>query len=176
DATLETDPYGGYAATVGDIAYDVGFWRWTFIGASLPASRQKYDTVELYAGATWRWLNLKYWQEVSDYFGVNDLSAVPDYGVPACGSSRGSHYLEGNFSVELGHGIGLALHAGRQEVRHYSALAFSDYRVGLDGDLGQGWTLSIGYSETTANPRAYVDSQGLDAARGKFVAAIHTSF
>ncbi len=176
DATLETDPYGGYAGNWGELAYDLGFWRWTFLGASLPVSRQKYDTVELYAGATWRWLNLKYWQEATDYFGVNSLTAAPDFGLAPNGSSRGSHYLEGNLSVDLGQGNVLGLHAARQVARHYGALDFNDYRISLDHDLGQGWTFSLAYSDTSADPRAYVDADGLNAARGKLLASIHAAF
>lgn len=176
DGTLETDPYGGYTFTAADIAWDLGFWRWTFVGASLPQSHQKYDTIELYAGATWRWLNLKYWQEVTDYFGLNQLSAASDWGAQPAGSSRGSHYLEGNVNLDLGHGNQLLLHAGRQEVRNYGAFAFSDWRIGVDHDLGSGWTFSLGYSDTTANPHAYVDSDGLNAARGKLMAALHAAF
>ena len=176
DATFETDPYGGYIGNLGDVAYDLGFWRWTFIGASLPVSRQKFDTIELYAAATWHWLNVKYWQEVTDYFGVNQLSAAPDYGVTPNGSSRGSHYLEGNLSFDLGQGNVLGLHAARQVVHHYGALNFNDYRIGIDHDLGKGWTLSVAYSDTSANPHAYVDSDGLNAARGKLMGSLHLSF
>lgn len=175
DATLETDPYGGIAGSLGDFAYDFGFWRWTFLGASLPTSHQKYDTIELYAGGSWKALSLKYWQEVTDYFGLNSLSAA-DWGVPANGSSRGSHYLEGSLSTDLGHGLALSLHYGRQVVHHYDALSFGDWRLQFDQDLGAGWGASLAWSDTNADPRAYPDAKGLNTARGKLYGSIHRSF
>jgi uncharacterized protein (TIGR02001 family) len=176
DATLETDPYGGYATIWRRVALDVGFWRWTFLNASLPQSRQKYDTIELYASATWRWCNFRYWHEVTDYFGLDQQSAASDYGLAANGGSRGSHYLEGNFTFDVGPGLSLGLHAGRQVVHHYHFLDFSDYRVGLDQDFGQGWAAGIAYSQTTADPHAYAQLDGLDTARGKLLVSLRRTF
>lgn len=55
--------------------------------------------------------------------------------LPARGSSRGSSYLELYGSIELGDGVTLGLHAGRQVVRNYESLGFRDYRVSLGKEL-----------------------------------------
>jgi len=174
--SLESDPYGGYAGTVGDISYDLGFWRWTYLGAKLPYSGQKLDTIELYAAVTYKVLNIKYWREVTDYFGVNSVSAPLDGGYAANGSSRGSNYLESTLSFDVSHGYLLGVHAGRQTVQNYGNLSFSEYRLSLDKDLGEGWATGLSYNDTTANPRAYLDYQGQNAARGKWVGYLKKTF
>jgi uncharacterized protein (TIGR02001 family) len=173
---LESDPYGGYSNTIGDVSYDLGFWRWTFIGAFEANSRQKYDTLEAYAGLTWKMFNLKYWREITDYFGVNAQAAGPDLGMTPNGSSKGSHYLEGNVNIELSHGFSMILHAGRQEVSNYPFYNFNEYRIELDKDLGDNYLVSLAYGDTSANPLAYVDSKGVNGGRGKWIAFIKKSF
>jgi uncharacterized protein (TIGR02001 family) len=174
--SIETDPYGGYTQTVGELVYDLGFWRWTFPRARLPLSSERYDTLEVYAGVSFRMLNLRYWREASDYFGVNERSALVDGGYPAAGSSRGSHYLEANLSPDLGRGWTAGIHLGRQSVSHYGQLNFTDYRINLDKDLGAGYVAGISYSDTSASPLAYLDLQGLNTARGKWVGYLRRAF
>ena len=173
---LESDPYGGYTNTIGDVNYDVGLWRWTFINAFETNSHQKYDTLEAYFGVTWKMLNLKYWREISDYFGVNALAAGPDLGMTPNGSSKGSQYLEGNVNLELPAGYTLILHAGRQEVANYKFYSFNEYRIELDKDLGDNYLVSLAYGDTSANPHAYADTKGINGGRGKLIAFIKKSF
>jgi len=173
---LESDPYGGYTNTIGDFTYDVGLWRWTFINAFETNSHQKYDTLEAYFGVTWKMLNLKYWREISDYFGVNALAAGPDLGMTPNGSSKGSQYLEGNVNLELPAGYTLILHAGRQEVANYKFYSFNEYRIELDKDLGDNYLVSLAYGDTSANPLAYADTKGINGGRGKLIAFIKKSF
>jgi len=173
---FESDPYGGYTNTIGDVTYDVGLWRWTFINAFETNSHQKYDTLEAYFGVTWKILNLKYWREISDYFGVNALAAGPDLGMTPNGSSKGSQYLEGNVNLELPAGYTLILHAGRQEVANYKFYSFNEYRIELDKDLGDNYLVSLAYGDTSANPLAYADTKGINGGRGKLIAFIKKSF
>ena len=173
---FESDPYGGYTNTIGDVTYDIGLWRWTFINAFEANSHQKYDTLEGYFGLTWKMLNLKYWREISDYFGVNALAAGPDLGMTPNGSSKGSQYLEGNVNLELPAGYTLILHAGRQEVANYKFYSFNEYRIELDKDLGDNYLVSLAYGDTSANPLAYADTKGINAGRGKLIAFIKKSF
>jgi uncharacterized protein (TIGR02001 family) len=121
DGTVESDPYGGYAGSRGDWSYDVGFWRWTFIGASPPVSKRKYDTVELFASIGWKVFSVRYWREVTDYFGLDSKSAPVDAGLPPDGSSRGSIYLEGNASFELPRGFRAGAAPGPAERARLSA-------------------------------------------------------
>ena len=174
--SLETDPYGGFLGTIDELSYDLGFWHWTYVGGNLPLSGQKIDTVELYAAVTYKVLNIKYWREVTDYFGVNSTSAPLDGGYAPNGSSRGSGYLESTLTFDLGEGYALGVHAGRQQVRNYQNLSFSEYRISLDKDLGSGWATGLSYNDTTANPRAYLDYKGQNAARGKWVGYVRKTW
>jgi len=176
DGTVESDPFGGYAGSRGNWNYDVGFWRWTFTGASLPVSKRKYDTIELYASVGWRIFSLRVWREVTDYFGLNSQSAPVDAGLAPNGSSRGSTYLEGNVAFELPRGVTLGLHLGRQSVHGYGRLSYSEYRVNLDKDLGAGWTADLAFGDTDANPALYQDAGGLDVARAKWFGYLKKSF
>lgn len=176
NASLETDPYGGYAGSIGDLGYDVGFWHWTFIGGKFNVSRVKYDTLELYAGVTYKFLNVKYWHELSDYFGYNSSSARLDLGVAPNGSSKGSHYLEGNLNFDLPGGLLLGFHAGRQTIENYEQFDFTDYKIGIDKDFGKGYLASVAYSDTNANAMLYTDIQGLNTGRSKWLWSIKRTF
>jgi uncharacterized protein (TIGR02001 family) len=174
--TVETDPYGGYAGSAGDFSYDIGFWRWTFIGASLPVSRNKYDTIELYVGVGWKSVHVKCWRELTDYFGLNNGSARADAGLAPSGGSGGSIYLEANWDLALPREFAATLHAGRQSVHGYPQLSFSEYRFNLDKDLGRGWMTGVSYNHTDANPLLYMDLQGLSSARPKWVGYLKKTF
>lgn len=176
DGSVEDDPFGGYAGTHGDWSYDVGFWRWTFPGARLPVSGQKYDTVELYAQLGWKNFSLRYWREVTDYFGLNSGSAAVDLGVAPNGSSRGSVYWDGNATFNLSETVTLGLHLGRQSVHRYGALSFSEWRVSLGKDLGKGWVADIAFSDTNADPRLYLDAGGMNSSRAKLFGDIKRNF
>jgi uncharacterized protein (TIGR02001 family) len=176
DGLIESDPFGGYAGSRGDWSYDVGFWRWTFTGASLPVSKRKYDTIELYASIGWKMFSVRVWREMTDYFGLNSQSAPVDAGVPPGGSSRGSIYLEGNASFELPRRFSLGLHLGRQSVHGYPQLSYSEYRVSLDRDLGSGWQADLAFGDTDADPALYQDAGGLNVARAKWFGSIKKTF
>lgn len=176
NASWETDPYGGYSGSIGDLSYDVGFWRWTFPGGKYNVSRVKYDTLEVYAGATYRFLNIKYWRELSDYFGYNSHSAVPDLGVAPNGNSKASRYIEANLNFELPEGFSLGFHVGHQAIRNYEKFNFTDYKISIDKDLGNGCLASVAYSDTNANATLYTDAQGLNTTHSKWLASIKRTF
>ncbi|MBU6257145.1 MAG: TorF family putative porin [Burkholderiales bacterium] len=174
DAHLETDPFGGFAGAAGDLNYEIGFWHWTFFGARMPVSREKYDTLDMYVGLVWKHLGVKYWKGLTDYFGVNSRSALADGGYAANGDSH-SQYLEVNLTFDLQPGWVLSVHGGRLAVRNYPQLDFSDYRIALDKELGAGFTVGLSRSRTTAD-RALYTVQGMDSARPKWVGYLKRTF
>lgn len=176
NASLEMDFYGGYTGSVGDVSYDLGLLQFYYPGGKYNVSEESYNTLEAYAGVTWKFLNIKYSHELTDYFGFNDSSVTQDFGLAGNGHSRGSHYLEANLNFELPAGFSLGLHAGHQTVRHYEDFNFTDWKVGVNKDFGGGWLGSVAYVDTNARSNLYTDIHGLDTGRSKWLASIKRTF
>ncbi len=175
NAVGEIDVYGGYANTIGDLTYDFGFLQFIFPGGEINGTNESYNTLELYAGLTWSFLNLKYSHTVTDYFGFNDDS----FGLGR-GGSDGSHYVEANLSYEFLPGWTALGHVGRQKVRNYGDYDFTDWKVGVTKDFEGGWQLGLGWIDTTADSALYTlcDGNGhcKDTGANKWVAHVKRSF
>lgn len=176
NASAETDPYGGYTGSIGDFTYDIGLLQFYYAGGKYNVSGESYNTLELYAGLTYKFVNIKYSHELTDYFGFNDRSVAQDFGLTPNGDSKGSHYLEANLNFDLGQGFSLGLHAGRQTVKHYEQFNFTDYKIGISKDLGSGYLASMAYIDTNANKTLYTDVHGLDTGRAKWLVSIKRTF
>lgn len=150
NASGEIDVYGGYANTVGDLGYDIGFLQFLFPGGEINGTHEKYNTLELYAGLTWKFLNLKYSRTLTDYFGFNDTS----FGLGR-GDSKGSHYVEANLSHEFRPGWTVLAHVGKQSVSNYGEYDFTDWKVGLARDFDGGWQVGLAWIDTDADRLLY---------------------
>lgn len=170
NAVGEIDVYGGYASSVGDFGYDVGLLQFIFPGGNYTGLGENYQTLEAYASVSWKMLKLKYSHELTDYFGFNDAT----FGLGR-GNSKGSHYLEASATFDVGAGFALDLHVGRQTVRHYEEYNFTDYRIGVAKDLGQGWRASLAWLNTNANSALYT-IDGVDTGDSKVLASIVRTF
>ncbi len=139
-ASVEMDLYGGYRFELAkDVKADVGVLFYVYPGARLNQSPgvpsgKKYDNAELYAGVTSGPFNAKVSYAVTDYFGLNGetagyawFSALPDRG-----NSKGTVYLELNYTLDLGDKMTLGAHAGHTVVRHYSELSYTDLKLSLN--------------------------------------------
>jgi uncharacterized protein (TIGR02001 family) len=127
DAGIEMDFYGGYKGEFGDgFGYDVGLLQYYYPGDT------DLNTTELYAGLSWGPFGLKYSHTVSSkYFGAED--------------GRGTGYLNLTFDYPLIESLTLNAAVG------YSALTdelndagmpdYTDYKLGVTYDLGQGFSL-----------------------------------
>ncbi|MBS0447633.1 MAG: hypothetical protein JSR59_16950 [Proteobacteria bacterium] len=171
NATGEIDLYGGYATTIGAFGVDAGVLQFTFPGGRYDGTGQNYQTTELNLALSWQMFKLKYSHTLSDYFGFNDRS----FGAAGNGSSKGSGYLELNASFDLGNGWSVDAHVGRQRVEHYAAYSFTDLRLGVASDLGQGWRAALAWADTNAD-RALYTIDGVHTGDGKLVASIVRSF
>lgn len=152
---LEMDFYGGFKKKFGDVEIDVGAIHYFYPGSSSSTSRYQITNgtksfngtvtnTELYVGASWEWLSVKYYQAVSDYF------SVPD--------TKGTSYLDLSAKKDLGNGWGLNAHVGQLRTTGFVATVtngvvpsynYMDYRVGLSKDL-DGWTLAASAISTNA--------------------------
>lgn len=146
-ATVELDVYGGYARSVGDVAYDLGLLRFGYPGARLAG--ESYNTVEAYASVGWKWLTFKYSHTLTDYFAMN--AASMGHG----DDSKGSGYIEANLAIALAQGWAIDLHAGHQRVQDYGAYDFSDYKAQVSKGFDGGWTVALAVTGTNADRALY---------------------
>ncbi|MGZ8260825.1 MAG: TorF family putative porin [Caldimonas sp.] len=141
-ANLEMDFYGGYKLPVGPLALDFGALYYYYPGSGAGGTF-KIDNTELYIGAGWGPVSVKYSHAISDFFGVSD--------------SKNSWYLEANGSYDLGKGFGLVGHVGYQKLKGNARLIemgsttlidnVADWKVGVTYDLS-GFILGASYVGT----------------------------
>lgn len=148
-SNVEMDFYGGWKVPVGPVALDLGALYYYYPGSgdtsAYPGSSPAHNT-ELYVGGGWGPFSLKYSHAVSDFFGA-----------PA---SKNSRYLDAGFAWDLGRGVGLNAHLGRQKlvggarVTEINAAtpidSVTDWRLGATYDA-QGWVLGLSYVGTNRN-------------------------
>lgn len=145
---LEMDFYGGYKGAAGPLGYDIGLLYYYYPGSNL-AGVGTIDNLELYAGVSWKFISLKYFHAVSDFFGAPNTD--------------GSNYVDFTATWDLGQGWGLNGHIGHQEVKNASALDYTDYKIGITKDVG-GWVFGAAFIDTDADSAVYTFT---NAASGK---------
>lgn len=143
--SMEIDLYGGYKGSVGDVGYDVGAITYYYPGDKIPGTASP-DTTEIYLGASWKFLSLKYSHVVSKNF----IGWVGTGG----SDTRNSNYLELNANYDLGSGWGVLGHVGHQKVKNLSGADYTDWKIGVSKDIGFG-VVSLAYSDTDANTGLY---------------------
>ena len=142
-SSVEVDLYGGYKGTItGDLGFDVGVLTYNYPGSGKPTGANKPDTTELYAGLSYKWLSLKYSVTTGSLFGWNETASPT-------AKTKGSGYLDLTGTYDLGSGFSIVGHVGRQSVKGRGTASYTDYRIGLNKDLGFG-TVGIAYSDTNA--------------------------
>jgi len=161
DGSIEMDLYGGYKFGAGPVTLDVGLLQYLYPGAD--AGGVKYDTLEAYVGASWKWFTLKYSITLDDYFGV--------------ANSDGSGYLDLSASYEIVPKLMLVGHIGQQTVENSGALDYVDYKIGLTYDLN-GWALGLAYVDTdiAASTITTANGNSEDINKGTVVFSVSKSF
>ncbi|MES2878033.1 MAG: TorF family putative porin [Pseudomonadota bacterium] len=184
-SSLEVDLYGGYRfEPAKGWTVDIGVLNYQYPGARLnsaPATPtgEKYDNTELYVGITQGPFNAKLSYAVTDYFGLNSSTSGYAYwsALPARGDSKGTSYLDLNYTADLGPALTLGLHVGYTSVRNYSELSYADYKISLAKELG-GLNLGLAVVATTASSTFYQagNSAALDPQKiGKTAAVLSIS-
>jgi uncharacterized protein (TIGR02001 family) len=174
--TIEFDPYAGFLAKFGDWTVDVGVLSWLYPKSRLDVSGNRYNTVEATLDVTYKVAGVKIWYDVRNYWGLDSSSAIPDYALSPDGPSSGSVYIDSHINQPLPAGLLLKLHLGRQIVRNYAQLDFTDWLVGAEKAIGRHLTLGGAYTGTNANESLWVDSHGLQLGRGKWTGYLRWSF
>jgi len=135
---VEWDVYGGRRGELaGGVAYDVGVLGYAYPANSLAPSA---DTLELYAQLGRGPFTLKYSHATTNLFGFSE--------------SHGSGYLDASFNREVGAGVVLNLHAGRQRVSGHRDASYTDWKVGVTKDFGVA-SVALAYVGTSARREAY---------------------
>jgi uncharacterized protein (TIGR02001 family) len=146
---LEMDFYGGWKKAFGDFGLDVGFIYYYYPGteagsgiAFSPANNRtgavaggKVDNKEFYIGGTWKFLSLKYYHSIDDYF------STP--------GTKNSNYLDLSATYELGSGWGVNGHVGHLDFKGMNDASYTDWKVGVTKDIS-GWVLGAAYVDTDA--------------------------
>jgi len=136
---LEMDFYGGYKGAAGPLGYDIGVLYYYYPGSNMPGVGT-IDNLEVYAGVSWKFLSLKYFHAVSDFFGVPNTD--------------GSNYIDLSATWDLGQGWGVNGHVGHQKVKNASASDYTDYKLGVTKDVG-GWVFGASFIDTDADSAVY---------------------
>jgi len=173
EGNLEMDFYGGWKTTfANDFGLDLGAIYYYYPGSnSSPLSYTNAKNLgasssgtvnngELYIGASWKFISLKYSYAVTDYF------SLPD--------SKGTSYLDLSANYDLGDGWGIQAHVGHLYSTQYKYnttgsqdIAYTDWKLGVTKDIS-GWLIGLAYVDTNAkgdcsNGEFYCFSNSLNA-------------
>jgi len=170
NASMELDLYGGYNGKVNDdLGYQIGPMDVVYPGGkafnSASGPSKKWDTTEVIFGATYMGVNVKYTRTLTNWYGIDTNGYTPamwaagdTYASWATGAttansananSKGSGYLEANYTYTFAGDVALALHAGHQKINNFSLLSYTDYKIGISKPVG-GFTLGATYTTTNA--------------------------
>lgn len=199
-----------------DWTWDVGLLHYYYPGAWIgnvapSTGNTKYDNTEIYGAIGYKWMSLKYSHAVTDLFGVRsdifapavagvaqncgmDSSAVaytPANAPHGCfdrsGSSKSSGYLDFTANYPMSDKATLVAHVGHQKVKNYGKLSYTDWKLGINYDMGDGWILGGAYVDTNAKDSFFRIANGVpagaaspdavkDISSGTFVVTIGKSF
>jgi uncharacterized protein (TIGR02001 family) len=146
---LEMDFYGGYKAAFGDLGVDIGaiyyYYPGTNSGVGIPFSPTnnrtgavasgRVDNKELYIGGSWKWLSLKYYHAIDDYF------STP--------GTKNTGYWDLSANYDLGSGWGVLGHVGRLKFKNMNNANYTDWKLGVTKDIA-GWVFGASYVDTNA--------------------------
>lgn len=162
---VEWDLYAGKRGKlVADASYDVGVLGYVYPSNGLKDVKgfAGADTAEIYGQLGYGPAYGRYSLSLTNLFGFVD--------------SRRSGYLDLGANIELGEGLTLNLHAGRQDVRHNDASSYTDYKLGLTRDFGVA-SLALAFVGTNAGRSAYASpANGKFLGRKALVASVSKTF
>lgn len=180
---IEMDFYGGVKKSFGDVGFDAGAIYYWYPKAKVAGD--DFNNLEIYLGASWKWISGKLFYALDDYFGVNSTQAI-NYrakrdgsgALPDRGSSKGTTYLDLNANVPLTRELGVVVHYGILSMKKYDELDYQDWKLGVTYDLN-GWVIGAAYVDTSADPQWYYTSGSLgpkDSGRATVVFSVSKTF
>jgi uncharacterized protein (TIGR02001 family) len=157
----EIDLYGGYKTDIGSgLTLDLGAITYQYpgndsgaVGTLGAGGYSKADTTEGFVGLSYSVATLKYYQSFGDFLGNKN--------------SNGSRYIDLSATFDLGNGMTLTPHIGRQTVPNQSfgtlvgnAADYTDYSLALAKDMGNGLVVSATAIATNADHGFYAPTYG----------------
>jgi len=138
---VELDLYGGYKGSAGPVAYDLGVLRYEYVGNK--GYTPNPNTTEIYGAVTAGVFTVKYSHALTNTFGNTN--------------SKNSNYIDLSATLDLGNGLSLVPHAGKQKIKgpNQALCSYSDYSVTLGKDLGKGLSASLMAVGTNAKRDCY---------------------
>jgi uncharacterized protein (TIGR02001 family) len=166
--SVELDLYGGYKGAVGDVAYDVGFLRYEYVGNKLAGVGSgpyvNANTNEVYGAVTYGLFTAKYSHAISDLFGNPD--------------SKNSYYVDLSATFDLGDGYTVVPHVGYQKIKGALNVdgSYTDYSLTLAKDLGNGLSATAAAVGTDASKAFYFTPAGKFTGKSSVVVGLKYSF
>jgi uncharacterized protein (TIGR02001 family) len=156
DSSVELDIYGGYKGEIiKGLGYDLGVLRYQYPGTSAA------NTTELYGALTYGMFTAKYSQSTTNLFGTTN--------------SKGSSYLDLSATIDLGNGLSLVPHVGRQMVKNNGDFSYNDYALSLTKDFGKGLSGTVSYVDVSKNLVSSLTSSK-DMGPARLVAGVKYAF
>lgn len=151
DGNLEMDFYGGYKTTVGDFGLDLGAILYYYPGSEgkvlgTNADNGAVSNKEIYLGASWKFLSLKYYYSVDDYFSLRGWNST---GASTGKKTKGTSYIDLAANYDLGDGWGVNGHVGHLSMKNGYKGSYTDWKLGVTKDIG-GWIVGASYVATNA--------------------------
>jgi uncharacterized protein (TIGR02001 family) len=145
DGNLEMDFYGGYKHAFGDFGIDVGAIYYYYPGSEARGltggvNSGAVNNKEIYLGGSWKFLSLKYFYALDDYFSARGTNGQ---------STRGTSYVDLSANYDLGDGWGINGHVGQLNFKNVSDGDYTDWKLGVTKDLS-GWVIGLSYIDTNA--------------------------
>lgn len=159
NASMEWDVYAGYNGKfTDDLGWGVGAIYIGYPGGHANnADQTKFDTTELNAQLTYKFITLKYSYALTNLFGLADVNAIGPTIIPT-GNTKGSEYIELNASYEVMDKLFLGGHVGHQKVKNCSGCSYTDYKISLNKELPKemfGLNVGLAYTDTNADKNAW---------------------
>jgi uncharacterized protein (TIGR02001 family) len=161
-SNIEWDLYGGYKfEPVKNVVLDLGYLHYEYPSSS--AFSPKPNTDEVYVGASYGPVTLKYSYSVNDTFGVRN--------------SKGSDYVELSANVPVPGLPQLTVNGlvGRQKYKNNDFLSYNVYKLGATWDFGHGVNAGA-YLKSTDAERVWYTIKGKDWSKDRAVAFVAYSF
>jgi uncharacterized protein (TIGR02001 family) len=162
DGNLEMDFYGGYKHAFGDFGLDVGAIVYYYPGSEgkvlgTGASSGAVTNKEIYIGGSWKFLSLKYYYSMDDYFSLRGWDST----FTTTGkSTKGTNYFDLSASYDLGNGWGINGHVGRLNAKNMNNADYTDWKLGVTKDVN-GWIFAASYIDTNAKGSCSASSSSI---------------
>lgn len=155
---LELDYYAGYNGKINDdFGFTVGGYGYYYPGANYNKSSQfvypsqTFDSFEVNAGLSWKWISYKLSVSTTDYFGANTNTGYT-------GDTKGTMYHDLSANYPLMDDLTLGFHVGRTDVKADYVTSngnispdYTDYKLGLAKTFSSGWNASVAYVTASNN-------------------------